>query len=98
MASELKAWIATWSTSPEAEDPDPKRPELNLEDQSLREQFRISVGEPEIRIRLSNEYGSSPLVIDNGQSQKQYRTKCKFHNFALIVLSKRCVGFLTFTS
>jgi len=36
VASELKAWIATWSTSPEAADPDPKRPELNLEDQTLR--------------------------------------------------------------
>lgn len=63
MASERKPWIATWSTSPEAADPDSKRPELNLEDQTLRERFRISVGGPEIRIRLSNEYGSSPLVI-----------------------------------
>jgi hypothetical protein len=55
VASELKAWIATWSTSPEAADHDPQRPELNLEGQTLRERFRISVGEPEIRIRLSNE-------------------------------------------
>ena len=36
---------------------------LNLEDQTVRERVRISVGGPEIRIRLSNEYGSSPLLV-----------------------------------
>jgi len=36
---------------------------LNLEDQTVRERVRISIGGPQIRIRLSNEYGSAPLQI-----------------------------------
>jgi lysophospholipase L1-like esterase len=36
---------------------------LKLQDQTVRERVRISVGGSQIRIRLSNEYGSSPLVL-----------------------------------
>ena len=62
-AGQREAWIATWSASPEAADPDPNQPVLNLQDQTVRERLRISVGGSEIRIRLSNEYGSSPLLV-----------------------------------
>jgi hypothetical protein len=58
-----KTWIATWVASPEPAAPDPSQPILNLRDQTVRERMRISVGGPEIRIRLSNEYGSSPLLV-----------------------------------
>ena len=64
-AAQRGAWIATWAASPEPADPDPKQPVLNLEDQTVRERVRISVGGPEIRIRLSNEYGSSPLLVSS---------------------------------
>ena len=57
------AWMATWTASPERADPDPNQPILNLQDQTVRERVRISVGGPRIRIRLSNEYGSAPLVL-----------------------------------
>ena len=57
------AWVATWTASPEPADPGPNQPMLNLQDQSVRERVRISAGGPELRIRLSNEYGSSPLLI-----------------------------------
>src|SRR6516162_4646463 len=56
-------WIATWTASPEPADPDPSQPVLNLEDQTVRERVRLSVGGAQIRIRLSNEYGSSPLAL-----------------------------------
>jgi lysophospholipase L1-like esterase len=36
---------------------------LNLEDQTVRERVRVSQGGAQIRLRLSNEYGSSPLVL-----------------------------------
>jgi lysophospholipase L1-like esterase len=36
---------------------------LNLQKQTVRERVRISVGGSQIRIRLSNEYGSSPLHV-----------------------------------
>jgi lysophospholipase L1-like esterase len=57
------SWIATWTASPEAADPDPHDPVLNLEDQTVRERVRVSIGGARIRVRLSNEFGSSPLVV-----------------------------------
>ena len=56
-------WIATWAASPEPAEPDPNQPMLNLEDRTVRERVRISVGGSQIRIRLSNEFGASPLVV-----------------------------------
>lgn len=56
-------WIATWASSPAPPDPDPDRPILNLQNQTVRERVRISVGGSQFRIRLTNEYGSAPLVI-----------------------------------
>jgi len=57
------AWIATWAASPQPSAPNPKQPLLNIEDQTVRERVRVSVGGARIRIRLSNEYGSEPLLI-----------------------------------
>jgi len=56
-------WIATWAASPQSAAPNPKQPLLNIEDQTVRERVRVSIGGPQIRIRLSNEYGSAPLLI-----------------------------------
>jgi lysophospholipase L1-like esterase len=56
-------WIATWAASPQPTAPDPHKPLLNIEDQTVRERVRVSIGGVQIRIRLSNEYGSSPLLI-----------------------------------
>ena len=56
-------WIATWAASPEPADPDPNKPLLSIEDQTVRERVRISIGGAQICIRLSNEYGSAPLLI-----------------------------------
>jgi len=58
-----EAWIATWTASPEPRDSDPNQPVLNLQNQTVRERVRISVGGSQVRIRLSNEYGSSPLHV-----------------------------------
>ncbi|WP_263357051.1 SGNH/GDSL hydrolase family protein [Acidicapsa ligni] len=56
-------WIATWTASPEAADPDPDDALLNLNDQTVRERARVSVGGRQVRIVLSNEYGSAPLML-----------------------------------
>jgi lysophospholipase L1-like esterase len=56
-------WIATWAASPEWADPDPRLPLLNIDDQTVRERVRISIGGARVRIRLSNEYGTAPLLI-----------------------------------
>jgi lysophospholipase L1-like esterase len=57
------AWIATWAASPQPTAPDPDEPLLNIEDQTVRERVRVSIGGARIRLRLSNEYGSAPLLI-----------------------------------
>jgi lysophospholipase L1-like esterase len=43
--------------------PDPDEPLLKIEDQTVRERVRVSIGGAQIRIRLSNEFGSTPLLI-----------------------------------
>ena len=62
-AAPRNAWIATWAASPQATAPDPDEPLLNIEDQTVRERVRVSIGGSQVRIRLSNEYGSAPLLI-----------------------------------
>lgn len=57
-------WIATWGASPfgfrafgPAQAPEP------FTNQTLRQKLRISVGGDQVRVRLSNELGTTPLVI-----------------------------------
>jgi lysophospholipase L1-like esterase len=57
------AWIATWAASPQPTAPNPSKPLLNIEDQTVRERVRVSIGGAQICIRFSNEYGSSPLLV-----------------------------------
>jgi lysophospholipase L1-like esterase len=57
------SWIATWAASPEPMAPNPHEPLLNIEDHTVRERVRVSIGGAQIRLHLSNEYGSAPLII-----------------------------------
>src|SRR5947199_6513396 len=63
VAGQRDAWIATWAASPESAEPDAREPLLNLDNQTVRERVRVSVGGPQIRLRLSNEFGSVPLLV-----------------------------------
>jgi lysophospholipase L1-like esterase len=56
-------WIATWTASPEAADADPDDALLNLDDQTVRERVRVTLGGRQIRIRLSNECSSAPVLV-----------------------------------
>jgi lysophospholipase L1-like esterase len=62
-AAPQNVWIATWAASPEPTAPDPDEPLLNIENQTVRERVRVSIGGAKICIRLSNEYGSAPLLV-----------------------------------
>jgi lysophospholipase L1-like esterase len=61
--SSPNAWITTWAASPQSGTPNPHEPLLNIDNQTVRERVRVSVGGSQIRVRLSNEFGSSPLLI-----------------------------------
>ena len=62
-AAAQNAWIATWAAGPQAATPNGKGPLLKIEDQTVRERVRLSIGGAQICLRLSNEYGSTPLLI-----------------------------------
>ncbi len=57
------SWIATWASSPQPKGPNPREPFLSIDNQTVRERVRVSIGGNQIRLRLSNEFGSSPLLI-----------------------------------
>lgn len=57
-------WIASWGVSPFGFLAfGPASPPQPFEDQTLRQKLRLSAGGDEIRIRFSNELGSTPLTI-----------------------------------
>jgi lysophospholipase L1-like esterase len=56
-------WIATWATSPQSGTPNPREPLLNIDNQTVRERVRVSIGGSQTRLRFSNEFSSSPLLI-----------------------------------
>ncbi len=55
-------WVGTWATSPTAAEPQRANGFPHV---SIRNVVRISVGGEQIRIRLSNLYGSRPLTISH---------------------------------
>jgi lysophospholipase L1-like esterase len=57
------AFVAAWAASPQAGGADPAEPLDKIEGQTVRERVRVSVGGAQISIRISNEYGSTPLLI-----------------------------------
>ena len=52
-------WVGTWAASPQAADP----PAATLMDQTVRQIVRTSVAGNRVRVRLSNEFGTTPLVV-----------------------------------
>src|SRR5260370_1090483 len=46
------AWIATWAASPQSAGPSSKEPLLKIEDQTVRERVRVSIGGAETSISL----------------------------------------------
>jgi lysophospholipase L1-like esterase len=56
-------WVATWAASPQPANAGSAGPLLTIEDQTVRERVRVSVGGDRICIRLSNEHGTAPLQL-----------------------------------
>jgi lysophospholipase L1-like esterase len=57
-------WIGTWGASPQEPDTFPGFPSApSFNNQSIRQIVRISSGGVRLRVRLTNEFGSQPLVI-----------------------------------
>jgi hypothetical protein len=55
-----QSWVGTWTASPQ-----PPRGVMpaSFSNQTVRQIVRVSVGGGKVRIRLSNEFGSKPVLI-----------------------------------
>jgi lysophospholipase L1-like esterase len=53
-------WVATWGTAPVAQAPNAT---VNLSNQTLRQIVHISIGGERVRVKLSNELGTAPLIV-----------------------------------
>lgn len=83
-AHEAGRWIATWTASPqllwEGNFPLPTNVPFNFWNQTLRQEARVSVGGRRIRIRLSNEYGTTPLVVGAAyRARLRWCEHCRWH-------------------
>ena len=53
-------WVGTWATAPVSQAPNAA---VNINNQTLRQIVRISLGGHRVRVRVSNAFGTAPLVV-----------------------------------
>ena len=56
-------WVGTWATSPQQGDTSSAPPAPAFTDSTLRQIVHVSIGGKQIRVRFSNEYGTTGLTI-----------------------------------
>jgi lysophospholipase L1-like esterase len=58
-------WVATWSSAQQTPEPNNALAPHSLDNATLRQLVRTSIGGSEFRIRVSNAFGKGPLRIDS---------------------------------
>jgi lysophospholipase L1-like esterase len=58
-------WVGTWASSPQLGDAGNAAPAPGLADSTLRQIVHVSIGGAQIRVRFSNAFGTTPLVISS---------------------------------
>ena len=53
-------WVGTWATAPVSQPPGAA---VNINNQTLRQIVHISLGGERVRIRVSNAFGTAPLIV-----------------------------------
>ncbi|MBN2807849.1 MAG: SGNH/GDSL hydrolase family protein, partial [Prolixibacteraceae bacterium] len=56
-------WVGTWTTAQQLVEPHNMPPDPGLSHNTLRQALRVSIGGDSLRVRFSNEFSNSPLVI-----------------------------------
>lgn len=67
---EREHWVGSWATAPATPWPDMEGfpgTTISLDNQTLRQIVRLSLGGDQIRVRLSNTYGDAPVNIGDAQ-------------------------------
>jgi lysophospholipase L1-like esterase len=62
-AQEADHWVVTWGTSPQLTEPRNLPPAPGLTDQTLRQIVHVSIPGERLRVHLSNEFGTEPVVV-----------------------------------
>lgn len=57
------SWLGSWASSQQIPEPENALPAPALRDATLRQIVHLTVGGKELRVRLSNEFGTAPLTI-----------------------------------
>lgn len=67
-------WVGTWASSQQGLDPRRGEypPQPGLANNTFRQIVRISIGGSQFRLKISNEYGRTPLVINSVHIAKHY--------------------------
>jgi len=63
VAQDKSHWVASWATSQMVPANENVAPAGDLTDATLRQIVRITIGGKRLRVRLSNAFGTAPLVI-----------------------------------
>jgi lysophospholipase L1-like esterase len=58
-------WVGTWASSQQIPEPANALPPGELQDATLRQIVHLSLGGSELRVHLSNAFGTAPLHIDS---------------------------------
>jgi lysophospholipase L1-like esterase len=61
----VNKWVGTWASSPQLVEPSNMPPEPGLSNNTLRQIVRVSIGGNQLRLKLSNEYGTSPVTLNS---------------------------------
>jgi len=56
-------WVGTWSTAPQLVEPGNNPPTPGLSNNTLRQIVRVSIGGDSLRMRLSNEFSTSSVIL-----------------------------------
>ena len=57
-------WVASWGTAQMVPETANELPAANWRDASIRQIVHLSLGGSQVRVRLSNAYGTAPLLVD----------------------------------
>ena len=59
----VPAWVASWTTAPQLVEAKDLPAKPGFSGRTLRQDVRVSVGGSRIRLRFSNEFGRTPLIL-----------------------------------
>lgn len=61
----INEWVGTWGTAPQLTEPNNMPPSPGLSNNTLRQVVRVSIGGNKVRLKFSNQYGNSPVVMNS---------------------------------